>query len=87
VHDVNVLDEILPEPEAFYLMNRGYVDFERLYIFTRSAAFFLVRTKSNVLLQRRYSHPLDKATGVRSDHTAFSPRSTPRKRTRTRCGE
>src|ERR1700676_1662816 len=71
VHDVNILDEILPEAGAFYVMDRGYVDFERLYVFTLSAAFFVVRTKSNVLLQRRYSHPVDKATGVRSDHTVI----------------
>jgi hypothetical protein len=71
VHDVNILDEILPEAGAFYVMDRGYVDFERLYVFTLSAAFFVVRTKSNVLLQRRYSHPVDKRTGVRSDHTVI----------------
>lgn len=71
VHDVNVLDEIAPEAGAFYVMDRGYVDFERLYVFTLSAAFFVVRTKSNVLLDRRYSHPVDKATGVRSDHTVI----------------
>jgi hypothetical protein len=71
VHDVNILDEILPEAGAFYVMDRGYVDFERLYVFTLSAAFFVVRTKSNVLIQRRYSHPVDKATGVRSDHTVI----------------
>ena len=71
VHDVNVLDEILPEAGAFYVMDRGYVDFERLYVFTLSAAFFVVRTKSNVILQRRYSHPVDKTTGVRSDHTVI----------------
>jgi hypothetical protein len=71
VHDVNILDEILPEAGAFYVMDRGYVDFERLNIFTLSAAFFVVRTKSNVLLQRRYSHPVDKTTGVRSDHTVI----------------
>jgi hypothetical protein len=71
VHDVNVLDEFLPEAGAFYVMDRGYVDFQRLYIFTLSAAFFVVRTKSNVLLQRRYSHPVDRATGVRSDHTVI----------------
>jgi len=71
VHDVNMLDEILPEAGAFYVMERGYVDFERLYIFTLSAAFFVVRTKCNVLLQRRYSHPVDKTTGVRSDHTVI----------------
>jgi hypothetical protein len=71
VHDVNILDEILPEAGAFHVMDRGYVDFGRLYIFTLSAAFFVVRTKSNVLLQRRYSHPVDKTTGVRSDHTVI----------------
>ncbi len=71
VHDVNILDEIVPEAGAFYVMDRGYVDFERLYVFTLSAAFFVVRTKSNILIQRRYSHPVDKATGVRSDHTVI----------------
>src|SRR5450759_1865315 len=71
VHDVNILDEILPEAGAFYVMDRGYVDFKRLYVFTLSAAFFVVRTKSNVLLQRRYSRPVDKTTGVRSDHTVI----------------
>jgi IS4 transposase len=68
VHDVNVLDEIAPEAGAFYVMDRGYLDFGRLYVFTLRAAFFGVRTKSNILLQRRYSHPVDKTTGVRSDH-------------------
>jgi Transposase DDE domain/Domain of unknown function (DUF4372) len=71
VHDVNILDEILPEAGAFYVMDRGYLDFERLFVFTLSAAFFVVRTKSNVVLQRRYSHPVDKTTGVRSDHTVI----------------
>jgi IS4 transposase len=71
VHDVNILDEIAPEAGAFYVMDRGYVDFERLYVFTLSSAFFVVRTKSNVLIQRRYSHPVDKTTGVRSDHTVI----------------
>jgi Transposase DDE domain/Domain of unknown function (DUF4372) len=71
VHDVNVLDEILPEPGAFYVMDRGYLDFERLYGFTASGAFFVLRTKSNVILQRRYSRAVDKATGVRSDHTVI----------------
>jgi Transposase DDE domain. len=69
VHDVNILDEIMPEPGAFYVMDRGYIDFQRLFVFTLSSAFFVVRTKSNVLLQRRYSHPVDKSTGVRSDQT------------------
>ena len=71
VHDVKILDEIWPEAGAFYVMDRGYVDFERLYRFTLGSAFFVVRTKSNVLLQRRYWHPVDKTTGVRSDHTVI----------------
>src|SRR6267378_7063231 len=71
VHDVNVLDEILPEAGAFYVLDRGYIDFERLFVFTLCSAFFVVRTKENVLLQRRYSHPVDKSTGVRSDHTVI----------------
>jgi hypothetical protein len=69
VSDVTMLDEILPEAGAFYVMDRGYVDFGRLYVFTLSAAFFVTRTKKNVLLQRRYSHEVDKSTGVHSDHT------------------
>ena len=71
VHDVNLLDEIMPEAGAFYVMDRGYIDFQRLFVFTLSAAFFVVRTKSNVLLERRYSHPVDKSTGVRSDQTVI----------------
>ena len=71
VHDVNILDEILAEAGAFYVMDRGYVDFERLFNFTLSSAFFVVRTKGNVLLQRRYSRPVDKSTGVRSDQTVI----------------
>ena len=68
VHDVNVLDQIVPEA-AFYVMDRGYLDFERLYRLTLAAAFFVTRTKDNVLLQRRYSHPVDSGSGVKSDHT------------------
>lgn len=71
VHDVKILDELMPEAGAFYVMDRGYVDFERLFVFTLSSAFFVVRSKSNVLLQRRYSHKVDKSTGVRSDHTVI----------------
>jgi hypothetical protein len=71
VHDVNILDEIMPEAGAFYVMDRGYIDFQRLFVFTLSSAFFVVRTKSNVLIQRRYSHPVDKTTGVRSDQTVI----------------
>jgi len=71
VHDVNMLDQIAPEAGAFYVMDRGYIDFERLYVFTLSSAFFVVRTKHNVLLQRRYSRPVDKSLGLRSDHTVI----------------
>ena len=52
-------------------MDRAYVDFERLFVFTLCSAFFVVRTKENVLLQRRHSYPVDKSTGVRSDHTVI----------------
>ena len=71
VHDVNILDEFLPEAGAFYVMDRGYLDFERLFLFTLCSAFFVVRTKQNVLLQRRYSRPVDKTTGLQSDHTVI----------------
>jgi transposase len=69
VHDVNILDELFIEAGAFYVMDRGYVDFKRLHTFTRELAFFVTRTKENILLQRRSSHPVDKSTGVRSDQT------------------
>ena len=71
VHNVNILDEIIPEAGAFYVMDRGYVNFDRLYFFTLCSAFFVLRTKENILLQRRYSHPVDHSTGVRSDHTVI----------------
>jgi hypothetical protein len=71
VHDVNILDEIMPEAGSFYVLDRGYIDFQRLFVFTLSSAFFVVRTKSNVLIQRRYSRPVDKSTGVRSDQTVI----------------
>jgi len=69
LHDVNVLDDIDFEAGAFYVFDRGYLDFARLYRFTLSAAFFVTRMKENVVLQRRYSHSVDKGTGVRSDQT------------------
>jgi hypothetical protein len=71
LHDVNVLDDIPIEAGAFYVIDRGYLDFERLYRFTLSAAFFVIRTKENVILQRRYSRPVDQSTGVRSDQTVI----------------
>ena len=71
VHDVNILDQIVPEAGAFYVIDRGYLDFKRLFVFTLCSSFFVTRTKENVLLQRRYSHPVDKTTGVRSDQTVI----------------
>ncbi len=67
--DVKVLDEIVPEAGAFYVMDRGYLDFDRLYRFTVEAAFFVVRNKRNVILRRRYSHPVVPGGGVISDQT------------------
>src|SRR6204780_2580209 len=69
VHDVNLLDEILPEAGAFYVMDRGYIDFQRLFVFTLSSSVFVVRPKSNVLRQRRYSQPVgqDGGRALRSD--------------------
>ena len=68
-HDVHVLDELVPEAGSFYVMDRGYLDFARLYVFVRCSAFYVVRCKKNVRLDRRYSHPAAIADGVLSDHT------------------
>jgi len=69
VHDVNLLDELLLEPGAFYLFDRGYLDFARLYLFTQACAFFVTRAKENMQFYRRHAHPVDKSTGLRSDQT------------------
>ena len=71
MHDVNVLDILVPEPGAFYIMDRGYVDFERLFLLHTVGAFFIIRAKSNTRYERRYSHPVDKTTGVRCDQTVM----------------
>jgi len=71
VHDVNVLDEIAPEPGDFYVMDRGYMDFKRLFVFVLCSAFFVIRAKRNLVLQRRYSRAVDKSSGVRSDQTVI----------------
>ncbi len=67
VHDVNVLDILIPEPGAFYIMDRGYVDFKRLHTMHNTGAFFLIRAKSNTLYKRRYSHKVDTSGGVICD--------------------
>ena len=64
LHDVNVLDLLLPEPGAFYVMDRGYLDFERLYRLHQAGSFFVTRAKSNLKAQRRYSRPVDRSTGL-----------------------
>jgi hypothetical protein len=69
LHDVNVLDLLLPEPGAFYVMDRGYIDFERLYQLHEAKSFFVTRAKSNLKAQRRYSHPVDRRTGLICDQT------------------
>jgi hypothetical protein len=68
-HDVTVLDELVVEPGAFYIMDRGYIDFGRLYALSQGGAFFVVRAKRNLAYARRASRPVDKATGLRSDQT------------------
>ena len=71
LHDVNVLDDIPIEAGAFYVIDRGYLDFERLHRLTLRGAFFVTRTKENVILQRRYSRPVEQTTGLRSDQTVI----------------
>ena len=69
VHEVNILDQLLPEPGAFYIMDRGFLDFERLYRFHEAGSFFVTRGKSNLKVQRRYSHPVDRTTGLICDQS------------------
>lgn len=69
LHDVNVLDHLIPEPGAFYVMDRGYLDFKRLHQLHQYAAFFVIRAKSNLQCRRLYSHPVQKRTGLKCDQT------------------
>jgi IS4 transposase len=69
VHDMRALDELVPEPGAIYVLDRGYMDFRRLYALHTAHAIFIVRAKQPLRARRRYSHPVDQATGVLSDHT------------------
>jgi hypothetical protein len=69
VHDVDILDELIAEPGAIYIMDRGYIDFSRLYSLNLSQATFITRAKSNFKFRRLYSHPVDKSTGLRCDQT------------------
>jgi len=69
LHDVNALDLLIPEAGAFYIMDRGYLDFARLFTLHQSRAFFVTRAKSNLKFRRRYSRPVDKTTGLICDQT------------------
>ena len=69
VHDVNILDELVPEPGSFYIMDRGYIDFARLYSLAQSSAFFVIRAKTNLKFRRLYSHSIDRSTGLKCDQT------------------
>lgn len=68
-HEVNLLDELIAEPGAFYVMDRGYIDFERLGRLSEAGSSFVTRAKSNLKVQRRYSRKVDKATGLICDQT------------------
>lgn len=83
-HDVDILDILIPEPGAFYIMDRGYLDFKRLYVFDQGSAFFVIRSKLKIKSRRIYSYPVDKLTGLRSDQAVvltgvFTPNYYPDK--------
>jgi hypothetical protein len=69
LHDVNVLDYLVPMPGAYYVMDRGYLDFARLYQLHQAKSYFITRAKKNFAFQRRYSHEVDKLAGVQCDQT------------------
>jgi hypothetical protein len=72
VHDVNLLDQLVWEAGAFYIMDRGYLDFARLHRLQQAGAFFVTRAKKNFRWARRYSRPVDKTTGLRFDQTVMT---------------
>jgi hypothetical protein len=71
VHDVKVLDILTPEPGSFLVMDRGYLDFARLYALHQALAFFVIRAKGNLQFRRQYSHRVDRSSGLRSDQTGI----------------
>jgi Domain of unknown function (DUF4372)/Transposase DDE domain len=77
--DVKILDIIVPEPNAFYIMDRAYVDFERLHVLHSAGAYFVTRTKKGILFRRRRSLPIEAATGVRSDQIVVLGSASARK--------
>jgi hypothetical protein len=80
VPDVLVLDKIVPQPGSYIVMDKGYIDFERLYRFNQALAFFVIRAKADLQFKRRQSHPVDQSTGLRSDQTIVltGPKSSQR---------
>jgi transposase len=90
LHEVSVLDQLLPEAGAFYIMDRGFLDFERLYRLHQAGSFFVTRAKSNTRLKRRYSHRVDRSIGLLCDQTVFligqyTPRTYQAPLRRIRC--
>jgi hypothetical protein len=69
VYDLCILDELIPEPGSYYIMDRGFLDFARLYTLNVWKAYFIIRARSNLQFRRIYSHPVDQATGLRCDQT------------------
>ena len=67
VHDVNILDDLIPEPGSIYVMDRGYLDFARLYVLHQCSAFFVIRSRKRFKFRRLYSYPVDKSTGLKCD--------------------
>jgi IS4 transposase len=80
MHDVNILDLLVSTPGAFYIMDRAYLDFERLYTLHQEKAFFISRAKTNFKFKRRYSHEVEKSTGVQCDQTIVLTTHYPSKR-------
>ena len=76
MHEVNVLDILIPEAGSFYIMDRGFIDFSRLFRLHQAQAFFVIRAKSNLAFRRVYSRPVDKSTGLRCDQTIALTRHT-----------
>jgi hypothetical protein len=79
VHDIQILDRLVVQPGAIYLMDRAYLGFARLYQLHQSCAFFITRAKSNFRFQRQYSHPVDKSSGIQCDQTVQLTGFYPRK--------
>lgn len=69
VHDVEILDLLIPEPGSFYIMDQGYLSFKRLYVLDQASAFFVIRSKNKIHHRRLYSHAINKTIGLRTDQT------------------